>query len=167
MGIINYAAERRLLTVARGHPYERDAFAGLFEGLDEFDVCHVEQPAAQRLMGPELARDVSALVCYDMPGVDFTGGGPEAGLVEPEAGFRENYLAMLEAGVGIVFLHHALAAWPACRSTRRLSAGASTTGRRNCAASSGRIPGIVTELPIPSQRSVPIPCWMVCPSVSR
>ena len=57
MGVINYAAERRLLTVARGHPYERDAFAGLFEGLEEFDVCHVEQPAAQRLMITVAARD--------------------------------------------------------------------------------------------------------------
>ena len=113
MGVINYAAERHLLTVARGHPYERDAFAGLFEGLEEFDVCHVEQPAAQRLMSPDAARDYDALVCYDMPGVDFTRGGPEAGLVEPDTAFRENYLAMLEAGVGIVFMHHALAAWPA------------------------------------------------------
>ena len=44
MSIINYSATRKLLTVARGHPYERDAFAGLFSGLDEFEVCHVEQP---------------------------------------------------------------------------------------------------------------------------
>mgnify|MGYP006387955291 FL=1 len=50
MSIINYSAPKRLLTIARGHPYERDAFAGLLQGLDEFDVCHVEQPAAQRCL---------------------------------------------------------------------------------------------------------------------
>ena len=27
MGIVNYAAEKKLLVVARGHPYDRDAIA--------------------------------------------------------------------------------------------------------------------------------------------
>jgi hypothetical protein len=47
MSIINCSAPGRLLAVARGHPYEREAFAGVFQGRDDFDVCHVEQPAAQ------------------------------------------------------------------------------------------------------------------------
>ena len=49
MDVIAYGAERKLLTIARGHPYDRTAFAALFDGLDEYDVCHVEQPVAQRL----------------------------------------------------------------------------------------------------------------------
>jgi len=62
--IINYAAPSRLLAIARGHPYEREAFAGLLQGLDEFDVCHVEQPAAQRCLGPQYAEIVGGRFHY-------------------------------------------------------------------------------------------------------
>jgi type 1 glutamine amidotransferase len=112
MSIINYSAPKRLLVLARGHPYEREAFAALFHGLDEFDVCHVEQPAAQRCLGPQAARDYAAIVCYDMPGIDFTPADAPR-LLSPEADFMQDYLTMLEAGVGVVFMHHAIAAWPA------------------------------------------------------
>ena len=112
MDVIHYGAPRRLLTIARGHPYERNAFAGLFNGLDDFDVCHVEQPAAQRLLEPQTACEFDAILCYDMPGVDFTCANAP-GLVPPDEALCRNYLAMLEAGVGMVFMHHALAAWPA------------------------------------------------------
>ena len=112
MTIINYSAPQRLLTIARGHPYDREAFAELFEGLDEFDTCHVEQPAAQRCLGPQAARDYDAILCYDMPGVDFTTSDSPR-LVPPDPNFTKNYLAMLDAGVGMVFMHHAIAAWPA------------------------------------------------------
>jgi type 1 glutamine amidotransferase len=112
MSIINYSAPRRLLAVARGHPYEREAFTGLFQGLEDFDVCLAEQPAAQHLFTPRAARDFDAIVCYDMPGVDFTAAdAPRA--VTPEPDVTRDFLAMLDQGVGIVFLHHALAAWPA------------------------------------------------------
>ncbi|MDX1734487.1 MAG: ThuA domain-containing protein [Halioglobus sp.] len=112
MDIINYAAQRRLLTLARGHPYERDAFHALTDGLDDYDISHVEQPAAQRLLNVATAAEYDALLCYDMPGVDFTAQSPP-GLVPPDRAFIDNYLAMLDAGVGVVFMHHALAAWPA------------------------------------------------------
>ena len=112
MSIINYHAPCQLLAIARGHPYEREAFSDLLSGLDEFDVCHVEQPAAQRCLGPQAARDYNAILCYDMPGVDFSADDAPR-LVAPEADFTRDYLAMLDAGVGMVFMHHALAAWPA------------------------------------------------------
>lgn len=112
MSIINYSAAHRLLTLARGHPYEREAFSGLFDGLDEFDVCHAEQPVAQRLLGLQTAQDFDAIVCYDMPGVDFTAADAPRP-VTPDSRFKQDYLAMLDAGVGMVFMHHSLAAWPA------------------------------------------------------
>lgn len=113
MSIINYSATRKLLTVARGHPYERDAFAGLFSGLDEFDVCHVEQPVAQQVLTPQAATDFDAIVCYDMPGIDFTAENDAPKPVAPDSDFIANYLGMLEQGVGMVFMHHSIAAWPA------------------------------------------------------
>ncbi len=122
MDVINYAASRRLLTVARGHPYERDALHQLFQGLDEFDVCHVEQPLAMQCYGPGLVDDYAALVCYDMPGVDFTAGAPPTSLA-PEPQQQADFLAMLERGIGVVFLHHSLAAWPAWSEYARIVGG--------------------------------------------
>jgi uncharacterized protein len=112
MSIINYSAPKHLLAIARGHPYERDAFAGLLQGLDEFDVCHVEQPAAQRCLVPEAANDYDAILSYDMPGIDFTAVDSPR-LITPHEDVVKDYLAMLEEGVGVVFMHHAIAAWPA------------------------------------------------------
>ena len=111
-GIINYAAPRRLLLTARGHPYEAQALAELCAGLDEFDVCLAQQPAAQQCMD-EAAKRYDALLCYDMPGVDFSRGDGIAHPVEPEPGFKAAFLQQLDEGLGMVFLHHAIAAWPA------------------------------------------------------
>ena len=112
MSIIDYSAPQRLLVTARGHPYERDAFVGLFEGLDGFAWSLVEQPAAQYLFEPSLRERFDACLCYDMPGVDFT--SPEAPApVAPDASFKQGFLDLLEAGMGMVFLHHSIAAWPA------------------------------------------------------
>jgi type 1 glutamine amidotransferase len=112
MEVINYAATKRLLTVTRGHPYDREAFAALFAELDDFDVMLVEQPAAQSCLVPAAADRYDAILCYDMPGLDFSRGHPVPGIVEPGEAYQEGFLAMLELGVGMVFMHHALAAWP-------------------------------------------------------
>jgi uncharacterized protein len=113
VSIINYSAPRRLLVVARGHPYERQPFADLFQGLDEFDTCFVEQPAALSLLTPSVVRDYDAVVCYDMPGVDFSKGTGVADSVAPDELWCEGLLDMLESGIGMLFLHHSLASWPA------------------------------------------------------
>ncbi|MEP5765691.1 MAG: ThuA domain-containing protein [Halieaceae bacterium] len=112
MSIINYAAPRQLLVTARGHPYERDAFCGLFETLDDFSYSLVEQPAAQYLFNPGLKDRFDACVCYDMPGLNFTAEDPP-GLVQPTEAFKSGLLDLLEAGMGFVFMHHSIAAWPA------------------------------------------------------
>ena len=54
----------------------------------------------------------AACVCYDMPGVDFTAAEPAAP-VPPDPEFRQGLLDLLETGMGMVFLHHSIAAWPA------------------------------------------------------
>ncbi len=97
---------------ARGHPYERDAFTGLFEPLSDFSWSLVEQPAAQLLFNPKMKQHFAACVCYDMPGVDFV-GEELAAPVAPTAEFQAGFLDLLEAGMGFVFLHHSIAAWPA------------------------------------------------------
>ncbi|MEM1114389.1 MAG: ThuA domain-containing protein [Pseudomonadota bacterium] len=120
MDVIDYRAPKKLLGVARGHPYKRDAFAGLWSKLEGFDACLVEQPLAASLMGEDLAADYDALLCYDMPGVDFGKGGAAA---LPPEGFCDAYLAMLDAGIGVVYLHHSLAAWPSWDEYARIIGG--------------------------------------------
>ncbi len=102
---------QRVLVITKGHPFERDAFFGMFEALDGVDFTHVEQPAAQVFFDPRLAREYDAFVLYDMPGIEFRPGGPH--YTEPPQRWREGFLALLEDGFGFVFLHHALAGWPA------------------------------------------------------
>jgi len=75
------------------------------------DWTHVEHPAALAAFELAYAREFDVFVFYDMPGVRFGAGGPE--FTEPPQRFKDNFLALLNAGKGCVFLHHAIAGWPA------------------------------------------------------
>lgn len=113
MSLIDYGASRELLVLARGHPYARDALAGVFDGLSGYRWSLIEQPAAGYLIETgACASRFDAIVCYDMPGVDFAASDPPA-TVAPSEAFRKSFLALLDSGQGFVFLHHAIAAWPA------------------------------------------------------
>lgn len=110
MGVIKYNSKLNVLVSVKGHPFERDAF---FEALETFnDTSHtaVEQPASQLFLNPNLARQWDALCFYDMPGIDFSSQPPQ--LIEPSPTMKSDMLALLEQGMGMVFLHHALASWP-------------------------------------------------------
>ena len=71
-----------------------------------------EQPDARAFFGSERAAAFDAFVLYDMPGIAFQQGGG-ARFEDPPESHREAFLALLEAGHGFVFLHHAIAGWPA------------------------------------------------------
>ena len=113
MGVINYSANKQILVVARGHPYPRDALGQVFDGLSDCCWSLVKQPAARRFFTPQSVGDYAAIVCYDMPGVDFTVEKDAPRVIDVEESFKTDMLDMLDAGMGMVFLHHALAAWPA------------------------------------------------------
>lgn len=101
-----------VLLITKGHPFERDPFFSVFDQMDEVNYTHVEQPAAQALFDWEHAQDYSAFVLYDMPGIQFgSNGGPQ--LDEPSTAFKTRFEDLLERGQGFVFLHHAIAGWPA------------------------------------------------------
>ncbi|MEM7000280.1 MAG: ThuA domain-containing protein [Pseudomonadota bacterium] len=105
---------REILLVCKGHPYERQPFYDVFEGLSSVNYTLVEQPAAQALFTPEHAQGYDAFVLYDMPGIQFSSVPGEApALAEPSPQLMAGLNAMLDAGVGMVFLHHAIAGWPA------------------------------------------------------
>ena len=105
------AEERNVLLVTKGHPFEREPFFQVFDEMPGVNWTHVEQPAARALQNVEEAARYDAFVAYDMPGIAFGPDGPDFEV--PDAGFRERFMALVEAGHGFVFLHHAIAGWPA------------------------------------------------------
>jgi uncharacterized protein len=68
---INHHAPLRVLAAVRGHPFDRNAFAALFDGMAGISVTFVDQPAAAMLMRPGLENAFDVLLLYDMPGIDF------------------------------------------------------------------------------------------------
>lgn len=112
MPTIDYRAALQCLVAVRGHPFDREAFARVFEGMEGISATMVDQPAAALLMNPEAMRSFDALVLYDMPGLDFAAGEGAPAYVDPPPEMREGFAALLAEGKGIVALHHALAGWP-------------------------------------------------------
>ena len=105
-------ARPTILLVTKGHPFEAEPFFAVFDAL-EVDWTHVEHPDALDVLTPDGTAGYDALVMYDMPGITFTGGDPPARFEPPPESFRRAYLDLLDAGRGLVFLHHAIASWPA------------------------------------------------------
>jgi type 1 glutamine amidotransferase len=112
MPIIRHRAPLQALVAVRGHPFDRTAFDAMFQAMDGIAATMVDQPAAALLMNPQGMRDFDVLVLYDMPGLDFEApeGAPHDR--EPSPELKAGFQALLEAGKGVVALHHALAGWP-------------------------------------------------------
>jgi len=111
VSIIRYDTPLSALLVTKGHPFEREPFHAALESFPDIAITSVEQPAAQEFFRPEMAARWDAFVLYDMPGVEFQPGKAPK-LHDPPEDYREQFLALLEAGHGFVFLHHAIAGWP-------------------------------------------------------
>jgi uncharacterized protein len=105
----------RVLAVTGGHRVDLDAFTGMLAGICAqrgWVFAHAVQPAAQDWLGPEHLGVFDAVLCYDLPGLALQRGtAPRPAPVVPDVARR--LAELLEAGQGFVFLHHALAGWPA------------------------------------------------------
>ncbi len=112
MPIVRYGEPLNVLVSAKGHPYLRDPFMAIFDEMEGVAASLVEQPATQALMNPEGLAGFDALVLYDMPGLDFR-AGDRPSFVAPGEPFKNGFRALLDKGVGVVALHHAIAGWPA------------------------------------------------------
>ncbi|MFT4657643.1 MAG: type 1 glutamine amidotransferase [Candidatus Aldehydirespiratoraceae bacterium] len=118
----------RLLVVAGGHPYDRQAFEAIFAD-DLFASCDVEfvvQPDALDRLRPG-GVDADIVVFYDMPGLRFTRADPPVEFVEPPAGYISGLRRLLTGDgcerVGMVFMHHAIASWPTSHEFAQLLGG--------------------------------------------
>jgi len=103
----------RVALVTKGHPFDGPAFFEVFDANDDIAWTHVEHPEALELVEPGRAAEYDVFVMYDMPGITFTRSDPPAEFPDPPDGYPEKFHALLDAGKGMVFLHHAIAGWPA------------------------------------------------------
>ena len=113
MPTIDYGAPLKILVAVRGHPFDRNAFDAVFEGMDGISATMVDQPAAAQLMNPDAMAPYGALVLYDMPGMNFSAETAKPAYIDAGPAFKKGFEDLLLAGKGIVALHHALAGWPA------------------------------------------------------
>jgi uncharacterized protein len=105
----------RILAVTGGHRVDLDAFTGMLAGICAergWVFAHAVQPAAQDWLGPEHRGVFDAVLCHDVPGLVLKRGtAPRP--VPVVSSVARRLCGLLEAGQGFVFLHHALAGWPA------------------------------------------------------
>lgn len=106
------------LLVTGGHAFVSEPFFQMIDAMDQtasgspIHWTHAEQPKAQAFFHPERAAEFDVIVLYDMPGVTFTGSNPPFAVYDPPAQYTDDFKALVEAGKGFVFLHHAIAGWP-------------------------------------------------------
>ena len=113
----------RVAVVTKGHPFDAPAFFDVFDSMADVQLTHVEHPEALTLVEPERAAEFDAFVMYDMPGITFTSGDPPAEFSPPPPDYVDAFRALLEAGKGMVFLHHAIAGWPAWEEYAQIIGG--------------------------------------------
>ncbi len=92
-----------VLVMTGGHPFEAEPFFAVFDSLDG-----ITWSASDR---PRTGHDV--VVFYDMPGLQFTGGDPPVAFPHPARDVLDTFDALRATGTGLVFVHHAIASWPA------------------------------------------------------
>lgn len=91
------------LVVTGGHGYEEQAFETMFEAIPDVAASYAKYPAVAERLKPSLADKFDVIVFYDM----WAKG------IKPEQ--QKALLALLERGIGVVALHHTMAAhqkWP-------------------------------------------------------
>jgi hypothetical protein len=103
----------RVAVVTKGHPFDADAFFAVFDANPSIEWSHVEHPEALSLVEPARAAEFDVFVMYDMPGITFTRADPPVEFSEPSSEYRDGFERLLADGKGMVFLHHAIAGWPA------------------------------------------------------
>ena len=103
----------RVAVVTKGHPFDAPGFFAVFDANEAIEWTHVEHPDALGLVEPARAVEFDVFVMYDMPGITFTRGDPPAVFSAPPDGYPQQFRALLDEGKGMVFLHHAVAGWPA------------------------------------------------------
>jgi uncharacterized protein len=105
----------RVLAVTGGHRVDLPAFTGMLAAICAergWVFASAEHPSAQRWLAPEHRDAFDAVLCHDVPGLLLKRGTPPTP-EGPDPRTVADLIGLLDAGTGVVFLHHALAGWPA------------------------------------------------------
>jgi type 1 glutamine amidotransferase len=113
----------RVAVVTKGHPFDLATFSAVFDAIADITWTHVEHPDALTLVEPRRAAEFDVFVMYDMPGIAFMRSDPPVRFVPPPPGYPEAFEALLAEGKPMVFLHHAIAGWPAWEGYARIIGG--------------------------------------------
>lgn len=103
-----------MLAVTGGHRVDIDAFTAMLDAIcaeHGWEWEHAVQPDAQRHLSATAAQRWDAVLLHDIAGLSLRRGDVPRP-VGPDLRTQAALLAMLDAGVGLVVTHHALASWP-------------------------------------------------------
>ncbi|MBM4032008.1 MAG: ThuA domain-containing protein [Planctomycetes bacterium] len=102
----------RVLVVTGGHGFDQKAFLGMFEGCDDLAVTHAPQKDQCEFLDDISQWQYDVVVQYHL----------SQGISEKR---KANFFALMDKGVGVVTLHHALSAFQAWADYRTIIGGRS------------------------------------------
>ena len=105
---------RRILVVTGGHRVAMDEFLGAVAAICDdrgWVWAHVTRPSARNWLTDELAGQWDAILLHDIAGLTLK-RGTEPIVVGPTTQEAQDWLNLLDAGQGVVVLHHAISSWP-------------------------------------------------------
>jgi uncharacterized protein len=100
-----------------GHSFHATPFFAMFDDVVPGQWRHVGSDNAISFFAADTPGDGAAVVVfYDMPGIAFTRSSDPTitpvVFTEPPVEVIDGFARLMDAGIGMVFLHHAVAGWP-------------------------------------------------------
>lgn len=92
------AKKMNVIVITGGHDFDRKSFFELFDSYNDLTYSELKHPEANLQLGQLDLKSFDAVVFYDMP----------KSISEEE---KLSYAKLLNAGKGLVFLHHSLASY--------------------------------------------------------
>ncbi len=102
--------KQKILIFTGGHKFEREAFFNIFENMDGIEFKEVSHPDANQLYDSDLIKDFDVLLFYDM-------------VQEIDDSQKAAFKALLQAGKGVVFLHHSLLSYQGWEEYEKIIGG--------------------------------------------
>mgnify|MGYP000138237472 CR=1 FL=1 len=115
--------------ITGGHSFDEVLFFQMVGKLDaggerKIDWSFMVHPNVESQLTVAYGSQFDVIVFYDMPGIIFTGNQEHPiDHFEPSEYFKKNFFELVEKGVGLVFLHHAIGGWPTWKEYGEMMGG--------------------------------------------
>lgn len=100
----------KVVVITAGHEFEEESFFGVFEGYDDIEYVEARQKDQSEIFEDISRWDYDVMVLYHM-----------SQNISPK--WRENFVKLLERGVGVVALHHSIGAFQGWGEYRKIIGG--------------------------------------------